>query len=181
MSNSNFSVNRSVINYIHARDYFPKHEVEQLAPLVQDVNWIDKKFGKEMENFNLIFNDIDLVIGKMVGDLVDIDRPASGTLRRTLHEIIHFEDFEDTNDWRFVVAIEDNEFKTFIHKSGYKSMLDYLKDESEEKSELNWFDHEQWDVETTIKMKTNDVLFYRPWIFHSFQEGILHYYKLKVV
>jgi len=64
MSNTNFSVNRSVINYIHARDYFPKDEVEQLRPLVQDVHWVDKKFGKEMEHFNLIFNDIDLVIGK---------------------------------------------------------------------------------------------------------------------
>lgn len=181
MSNSNFQVNRSVINYIHARDYFPKHEADAIVPLVQDVHWIDKKFGKEMEHFNLIFNDIDLVIGKMVGDIVEIDRQNSGTLRKTLHEVIHFEDFEDTNDWRFVVSLEDNEFKTFVHKSGYKSMLDYLKDDSEEKPELLWLDPEQWEVETTIKMKSNDVLFYRPWIFHSFQDGILHYYKLKVV
>jgi hypothetical protein len=181
MNNSNFSVNRSVINYIHARDYFPHDEVHNISPLVQDVHWIDKKFGKEMENFNLIFEDIDIVLGKMVGDLVEIDRPNSGTLRRTVHEVIHFEDFEDTNDWRFVVAVDDNEFKTYVHTSGYKSMLDYLKDESEEKLELNWFDPEQWEQETTIKMKPNDVLFYRPWIFHSFQEGILHYYKLKVI
>ena len=181
MSNSNYQVNRSVINYIHARDYFPKHEVDAIAPLVQDVHWVDKKFGKEMEHFNLVFNDIDLVIGKMEGDIVEVDKPNSGTLRRTLHEVIHFEDFEDTNDWRFVVALEDNEFKTYVHKSGYKSMLDYLKDEAEDKPELDWFDPEQWEEEATIKMKSNDVLFYRPWIFHSFQEGILHYYKLKVV
>ena len=154
MTNTNFSVNRSVINYIHARDYFPKDEVEQLRPLVQDVHWVDKKFGKEMAHFNLIFNDIDLVIGKMVGDIVEIDRPSSGTLRRTINEVIHFEDFEDLNDWRFVVSLEENEFKTYIHKEGYK---------------------------TSIKMKPNDVLFYRPWIFHSFQDGILHYYKLKVL
>ena len=181
MSNSNIPVNRSVINYIHARDYFPKDEVDSIAPLVQDVHWINKKFGKEMEHFNLIFNDIDLVIGKMVGDMVEIDRPNSGTLRKTWNEVIHFEDFEDTNDWRFVVALEENEFRTFIHKSGYKSMLDYLKDEKEEKPELDWFDSEQWEQETTIKMKSNDVLFYRPWVFHSFRDGILHYYKLKVV
>jgi hypothetical protein len=181
MSNSNIPVNRSVINYIHARDYFPKDEVDQLRPLVQDVHWADKKFGKEMEHFNLIFNDIDLVIGKMVGDMVEIDRPASGTLRRTIHEIIHFEDFEDLNDWRFVVAIEDNEFNTFIHKDGYKNILDYTRDENEDKPELDYLNRDEWEVETTIKMKPNDVLFYRPWIFHSFQDGILHYYKLKVV
>lgn len=178
MSNSNFQVNRSVINYIHARDYFPKDEVEQLRPLVQDVHWIDKKFGKEMEHFNLIFNDIDLVIGKMVGDIVEIDRKESGTLRKPLHEIIHFEDFKDLNDWRFVVAIEENEFKTFIHKDGYKNILDFIKDENNEDKELYYLNTEDWEVETTIKMKPNDVLFYRPWIFHSFQESILHYYKL---
>jgi hypothetical protein len=99
-------------------------------------------------------------------------------LRRTLNEVIHF---EDTNDCRVVVAVDDNEFKIFIHKSGYKSILDYLKDESEEKLELNWFDPEQWEQETMIKMKSNGVLFYRSWIFNSFQDGILHYYKLKVI
>ena len=83
MSNSNFSVNRSVINYIHARNYFPHDEVHNISPLVQDVHWEDKKFGKEMVNFNLIFEDIDIVLGKMVGDLVEIDRPNSGTLRKT--------------------------------------------------------------------------------------------------
>jgi hypothetical protein len=177
----NFQVNRSVINYIHARDYFPKEEVDRIAPLIQDVHWEGKKFGQQMVNFNLIFPDIDLVMGKMVGDLVEIDRPNSGTFRRMLHEVIRFEDFSDLNDWRFVVALEDNEFKTYIHKEGYKSVLDYVKDEKEEKVELDYSNSEEWEVEATIKMKSNDVLFYRPWIFHSFQEGILHYYKLKVI
>lgn len=181
MSNNNFQVNRSVINYIHARDYFPKEEVDQIAPLIQDVHWEDKPFGSQMVNFNMIFKDIDLVLGKMVGDLIEIDRPNSGTFRRMLHEVIRFEDFGDLNDWRFVVALEDNEFKTYVHKEGYKSLLDYIKDENEEKPILNYLDKEEWEVEATIKMKSNDVLFYRPWIFHSFQEGILHYYKLKVV
>jgi hypothetical protein len=179
--NSNIQVNRSVINYIHARNYFPGDEVDQLRPLVQDVHWVEKKFGQEMAHFNLVFKDIDLVLGKMIGDMVEVDRPVSGTLRRPLHEVIHFEDFVDLDDWRFVVAIEDNEFKTFIHQSGYKSFLDYIKDETESKPELNYLNSEEWENETTIKMKPNDVLFYRPWIFHSFQSGILHYYKLKVI
>lgn len=180
MSN-NFPVDRSVINYIHARDYFPKGEIEHLRPLVEDVSWVDKKFGKEMEHFNLIFKDIDVVLGKMTGDLVEIDRKNSGTLRRTLHEIIHFEDFEDLNDWRFIVSLDKNEFKTYIHKDGYKSMIDYIKDESKEKSELDFINKNDWEVEATIKMNPNDVLFYRPWLFHSFQDGILHYYKLIVI
>jgi hypothetical protein len=117
----------------------------------------------------------------MVGDIVEIDRPSSGTLRRTIHEVIHFEDFEDLNDWRFVVSLEENEFKTYIHKDGYKSVLDFIKDEESQDKELNYLNKDEWEVETSIKMKANDVLFYRPWIFHSFQDGILHYYKLKVL
>jgi hypothetical protein len=178
---NNFQVNRSVINYIHARDYFPKEEVDRIAPLIQDVQWEEKKFGQQMVNFNLIFPDIDLVMGKMVGDLVEIDRPNSGTFRKMMREVIYFEDFDDLNDWRFVVALEDNEFRTYIHSKGYKSVLEYAKDENEEKSQLNFLNKEEWEVEATIKMKPNDVLFYRPWIFHSFEEGILHYYKLKVI
>jgi hypothetical protein len=117
----------------------------------------------------------------MSGDFVEVDRPNSGTLRKTLHEIIHFEDFEDLNDWRFVVALDKNEFKTYNHQDGYKSFLDYIRDENEEKPLLEYLNKEHWEVETTIKMSPNDVLFYRPWIFHSFQDGILHYYKLKVI
>ena len=181
MPKNNFPVNRSVINYIHARDYFPEKEIEHIRPLVDDVSWVDKKFGKEMEHFNLIFEDIDIVLGKMTGDIVEIDKPNSGTLRRTLHEVIHFEDFLDLNDWRFVVALDENEFKTYAHKDGYKSILDYIKDETEEKPFLDYLKKEDWYEEATIKMNPNDVLFYRPWIFHSFQEGVLHYYKLKVI
>lgn len=179
--NSNFSVNRSAINYIHARDYFPKGEIEQFRPWLENVKWVDIKFGKEIENINLIFENIDIILGKMSGDLLEVDRKNSGTLRKTLHEVIHFEDFEDTNDWRFVVAVDENEFKTYIHKDGFKSILDYIKDESEEKPLLDYLNKEDWETETVIKMKPNDVLFYRPWIFHSFQDGILHYYKMKVI
>ena len=178
---SNFSVKRSAINYIHARDYFPKGEIEQFRPWLENVNWVETKFGKEIENINLIFENIDIILGKMSGDLLEVDRKNSGTLRKTLHEVIHFEDFEDTNDWRFVVAVDENEFKTHIHKDGFKSVLDYIKDESEEKPLLDYLNVEDWETETVIKMKPNDVLFYRPWLFHSFQDGILHYYKLKVV
>lgn len=177
----NFPVNRSVINYIHARDYFPSHEIDELRPLLDDVNWIDNKFGKEMENFNIIFQDIDIILGKMVGDLVEIDKKNSGTLIKPYYEIIHFEDFKDLNDWRFIVALDKNEFKTYTHKSGYKSMIDYVKDTAEEKTNLDFTDVDQWEEESIIKMNPNDVLFYRPWIFHSFQDGILHYYKLKVI
>ena len=80
--NDNFKVNKSVMNFIHARDYFPKGEVEGFRPLIEDVHWEHQKYGKEIPNFNLIFNNIDVLWGKMLGDFIDIDRPVSGTFRR---------------------------------------------------------------------------------------------------
>jgi hypothetical protein len=178
---SNFSVNRSVINYIHARDYFPEHELDELRTWLGGTYWEDKKFGQELRNFNLIFPDIDLVLGKMIGDIIEIDKPNSGTIRKPLKDVIRFEDFEDLNDWRFVAAIEDNTFITYNNLKGYKTFLSYIKDTSEEKPSLDYFNGEDWEIESVIKLKPNDVLFYRPWVFHSFDEGMLHYYKLKVL
>ena len=68
--------------------------------------------------------------------------------------------------------MEDNEFKTYVHKSGAKSALDGY--------EFDYFNPDDWEVETTIKLKANDSLFFRPWNFHSFGEGVIHYYKLLV-
>lgn len=177
----NMQVNRSKINYIHARDYFPPGEIEQFRPWIEHVNWIPMKFGHEIENIHLIFPNIDVIMGKMVGDFLEVDRSASGTFRRTLPGIIHFEDFDSLDDWRFVVACDANMFKTYSHVHGYKHHLEYVADESEGKPELAYLDDTQWKEEAMIKMQPNDVLFYRPWLYHSFQDGILHYYKLKVI
>ena len=169
--NDNFKVNKSVMNFIHARDYFPKGEVEGFRPLIEDVHWEPRKYGKEIPDFNLIFNNIDVLWGKMLGDFIDIDRPVSGTFRRP-YPVIHFEDFDSLNEWRFIVAMEDNEFKTYVHKSGAKTALDGY--------EFDYFNPDDWEVETIIKLKANDSLFFRPWNFHSFNEGVIHYYKLFV-
>jgi hypothetical protein len=181
MTNSNFEVNRSKINFIHARDYFPKGEIEEFRPWLENTNWLPSRYGTELENIHLIFRDIDLIMGKMTGDMLEVDKAASGTFRKTMHEVIHFEDFENLDDWRFVVALDPNVFKVYTHKQGWKSHLDWAADTDSAKQEPNWFDPNCWELESQIRMGLNDVLFYRPWVYHSFQDGILHYYKLKVI
>jgi hypothetical protein len=178
--NTNYKVNRSVINYIHAKDYFPKGEIEVFTPLIKDAEWIDTKLGKQLNNFNIIFKDIDIILGKMVGDLVEVKKNISGTFRKTINEVIHFEDFTSLEEWRFIVALEENEFKTYTHSNGYASILDYYKD-SEDRPVLDYLNVLEWSESSVIKLKTNDVLFFRPWIFHSFKDGIIHYYSLRVI
>ncbi len=172
----NFPVNKSVMNYIHTRDFFPQGDAENYKLAVNDLKFEPKKYGYEIHDFNMIFPEIDVLWGKMLGDILDIEEDESGTFRKPYPDVIHFEDFESLNEWRFIVSLDEMEFKTYRHVSGAKNMLEVL----DEQDKLNFFDESEWQRETSILLKPNDAIFYRPWIFHSFSEGLLHYYKIKV-
>jgi hypothetical protein len=173
----NYPVNKSVMNYIHARDFFPEGDAENYKLAVDGLKFVPMKYGLEIPEFNMIFPDIDVLWGKMLGDILDIEENESGVFRRPYPDVIHFEDFESLDEWRFVVSLDNMEFKTYRHVSGAKNML---HTENGDYSQFDFFDENQWERETSIIMKPNDAIFYRPWIFHSFSQGLLHYYKIKV-
>lgn len=172
----NFPVNKSVMNYIHTRDFFPKGDAENYKLAVQDLQFVPKKYGTEIHDFHMIFPEIDVLWGKMLGDFLDIVEDESGVFRKPYPDVIHFEDYESLNEWCFAVALDDIEFKTYRHISGIKNTLEI----EGSIDDINFFNPEEWERETSILMKPNDALFYRPWIFHSFGEGIIHYYKINV-
>lgn len=172
----NFPVNKSVLNYIHARDFFPTGDAENYKLAVQDLKFEPKKYGHEIHDFHMIFPDIDVLWGKMLGDFINIVEQESGVFRKPYANIIHFEDYAGLNEWCFVVALDDMEFQTFRHVSGLKNNLET----SGNCDGLDFFNPEEWQRETSIIMKPNDAIFYRPWIFHSFSKGLLHYYKINV-
>lgn len=168
----NFQLNKSVLNFIHARDYFIRSEIEEFRGLLDGVHWNPAKFGLEMPQFQLIFKDIELVFGEMLGEYVKVDESASGSFRKS-YPGIHFEDFKSTNEWIFVVALEPNEFTTYTHIEGYKTAL-------EAPDSISFEDESNWEIESKVKLSINDCIFFRPWLFHSFSAGIIHYYKLLV-
>jgi len=115
---------------------------------------------------------MEMIVGGMLGDWVKIDLEDSGTFRRPLHNQIIFEDYYDENEWRLAIAMEDNIFKTYNHISGAKDSRDDYK--------FNYSNPEDWQIETTINLKQNDAVFYRPWLFHSFEDNIIHHHKIYV-
>lgn len=172
MTSKNYKVNRSLLNYIHARDFFPPDDAENYRLAVKDLIHYDPiPYGREIPDFNLIFPDLDLLFGGMLGDFIKVDEDRSGTFRRPYDNLIHFEDFDDRTEWRLAVALEDTTFKVYTHKSGAKSALDGY--------EFDYLNEEDWEIETVIKLKQNDAVFYRPWVFHSFEEKIILNYVLK--
>lgn len=172
MINKNFQVNKSVLNFIHARDFWQKGDAENYRLAVETViHYEAMPYGKEIVNFNMIAPEDSMVFGSLLGDFVTLDEKKSGTFRKPWDNLIHFEGFESLSEWRLAVALEDNIFKVYNHISGAKNALDGY--------EFDYHNVDDWIVETTINLKQNDSIFYRPWIFHSFEEKLLfcHYIK----
>lgn len=172
----NFPVNKSVINYIHARDFFLPGEAENCYLTVKDLRFVPKKYGTEIDQFHMIFPHIDVLWGKMLGDILDIVEHESGLFRLPYEGVIHFEDYHSVNEWCFAVALDHTEFQTHVHTSGIKNMLSM----DPQSPTLDFFNPDEWTRETSILMKPNDALFYRPWIFHSFGAGMIHTYRIQV-
>lgn len=170
MSKNNFQVNKSVLNFIHARNYFQPGEAEKYKCATKNIiHYQPMAYGREVVNFNMISPDDDMVFGALLGDFVRLDEEKSGTFRKPWHNLIHFEDFQSLSEWRLAVALEDNTFTTYSHISGAKTALDGY--------EFDYHNLDNWIIETMITLRQNDAVFYRPWVFHSFEENLLfcHY------
>lgn len=175
-----FEINRTSIKLIHADGFFPKGEAEALCAVVQDVQYVEKEYGLEMPHFNLILPDIHLVFSKILGEDVIIDRKRSGLVRKPHNNMIHFESFDDPNEWCFILALERTTLNIYKHVAdirynGY--------DEVDSKNVLQGFKYDyknifEWDITTNVILDCNEGVFIRPWVFHSLQDGTVQYYRI---
>lgn len=174
---SNYKVNRSVINFIHARDYFPEKEAEECRYAVQNLKFEPMAYGTEIRNFNLVPPETNMLMGAMIGEnFVKVEDEGSGTFRYPYDGLIHFEEFDTLEEWRLSIALEDNVFRTYSHLSGFKTVLDC---KNEEWKQLVYHNQDEWVLESTVNLRTNDAIFYRPWVFHSFEGKLLHCHNIK--
>lgn len=178
MANKNFKVNKSVLNFIHARDYFPPQDAENYRYAVQNLKFEPMQYGREIKQFNLILPETDMLLGAMLGEnFAKVDEDRSGTFRYPFDNVIHFEEYDTIYEWRLAVALEDTTFRTYTHSTGIKSALDC---KNEEWKTFNYLNPDEWNIETQINLRENDAVFYRPWVFHSFEEKLIHCYTILV-
>ena len=65
---------------------------------------VKSEFGKEIENFNMVPEDANVLFSNVLNKDMEVVEETSGVFR--LPELfIHFESFESSNEWMFVVAI----------------------------------------------------------------------------
>jgi len=173
-------VNKAAIKIIHADGFFPENEAENCCAVVRSLNFVDKPYGKELERFSLILPGMDPIFSKMLGEEVVIDESRSGIFRKPLNLIVRFEDFRSLNEWCFVVALEKTSFNIYQHVKDirYNENLEIDAKTVLDGHEFNYRNFFEWDIVTSVILEPNQGIFFRPWCFHSFEDGLIQYYRL---
>lgn len=90
-------------------------------------------------------------------------------IRKPTHNI-HYEPFETDKDWIFINALKPTTFNLFAHKSG--------AEHAGHITNLNFKNFTEFNYTTNIILEKNQGLFFRPWLFHSIQGGLIQYFRL---
>ena len=154
---------------IHIDDFFAD-DVTEIYNTVATLQFTEHEFGNEIENFSLVFPDIENVFSRVLNEPISLYENRSGIFREP-YGFIHFEGFNYVTDWCLAIAIKETTFNVFEHHSGARTALDEYRH--------NYRDLFAWDLKTNIVMKPNNCLFFRPWLFHSFIGGLTQMYYLK--
>lgn len=150
-------------------DYYTKQQAKELFSVVSTLNFTIFEFGKQVEDFNLVSDDASELFSNVFKKNLTVDLDRSGTFVFP-EPFVHFEQFDSLNKWMFVVAIEQSTFNTFHHQSGATSALEEYK--------FHYRDFFQWDLKTNIVLDPGQGVLFRPWLFHSFDSGIIQKFML---
>jgi hypothetical protein len=168
-----------MVKLIHADGFFPAGAAEQYCSAVRGLNFTEKQYGSEIENFSLIFPGMEPILSRVLGERIQIDSKRSGVFRQPMN-VIHFEEFDSLNEWCFVVALERTTLNLWHHISDHslgevsaadaKSALDGYA--------FNYRNLFEWKIHTNVVLEANSGVFFRPWVFHSLENGLVQYYRL---
>jgi hypothetical protein len=160
-----------MIDLLKTYDFFSDSDVKSLFNIVNSLSFIEKEYGFEIDHFNFIIPNLNPIFSKLLADDVIIDEENSGIFRRP-KTFIHFESFNSLSDWIFIIALEPTIFNLYYHvPTNSKSALDQYQ--------LNYRNFIEWNYYTHILLEPNQGIIFRPWLFHSLQNGIIQLYKLK--
>ena len=158
----------SIIKTITVDGFYSPDSAKQLESVLYTLQYEDYEYGKEIPNFNLIPPDADNMFSTATGMKLTVDTD-SGKFRIP-RLMIHFESFETANDWVFAVAIQESTFNVFEHKTGVENAL--------QRYDFNYHNLFEWDLTVNYHLKPGQGILFRPWLFHSFDMGLVQNFRL---
>jgi hypothetical protein len=173
-------MSRSMVKFIHADGFYDEESIPFFLGAINNLPRVQKEYGEEVENINLIIPKMEPLFSKVLGERVKIDRERSGIFRKPINNLIHFEDFESSEEWCFIASLEKNEFNIYHHISepdkGEFSEVDSSNVYKGYK--FNYRNLFEWKIHTNVILQPNDGIFIRPWMFHSLNDSWVQYYRL---
>lgn len=158
-----------LVKLITIDGFFSQEEAIRLANITRNLQFVKFPFGEYIENFNMVPENCNELFSTIIDNDLIVDEDNSGTIIRPGF-FIHFEDFKNSNEWVFVVALDQSIFNVYEHLSGAKSALDGTN-----------FDYNnilEWDYQVNYVLKPGQGILYRPWLFHSFDNGLIQKFRL---
>jgi len=162
----------SMIKTMTIDGFYSKEEAQRLSLVVDSLSFTQSEFGKEIENFNLTPENPNQLFSGVLNKSVELIEEHSGIFRRP-DLFIHFESFESSKEWLFVVALENSTFNIFEHQSGAKNAL--------EKYNFKYRNMFEWDLTVNYLLEPGQGVFFRPWLFHTFDCGLIQTFRLREV
>lgn len=152
--------------------FYLQEEAERLCTVISNLQFVKTEFGQEVANFNMVADDADELFSRVLNKQVEVIKEHSGIFRQP-ELFIHFEGFDAPNEWIFAVALGHpyTTFNIFEHQSGPKNALEGYKH--------NYKNLFEWDLTVNYQLQPGQGIFFRPWLFHSFDHGLIQVFRLR--
>lgn len=160
----------SLVKLIVVDDFFSYEDATNISNVTYNLCYQPVEFGEEILNFNMISDNIDDLFSKILNTNIVVDKNQSGIFRKPSN-LIHFESFDNLNEWIFAAAIQPSTLNIFEHESGIEHALKEYK--------FNYKNLFEWKLQLNLLLSPGQGALFRPWLFHSFGSGLIQIFRLK--
>ena len=159
-----------LVKIITVDGFFNQDEAIRLCNITYNLQYVEMDFGKQIENFNMVPENSNEMFSNILNTTIEVEEDRSGVFR-VPERLIHFEDFSGQDEWIFAVALQSSVFDVFEHSTGVTNALHGYK--------FNYRNLFEWNHKINYHLDPGQGIIFRPWLFHSFDSGLIQVFRLK--
>jgi len=159
-----------LVKLISVDGFFSEDEARRLSYVTDQLKYQQCEFGQQIPDFNMVPENANAMFSTILNTNMIVDEDRSGIFRIP-EMFIHFEEFDGIDEWVFAVALQQSTFNVFEHQSGASTALDNYQ--------FGYRNLFEWDLQINYILKPGQGVLFRPWLFHSFDSGLVQMFRLK--